>query len=75
MNTQLVWYHKLMSELDQFGAEHRQILDKLADLKPRLHAAMRKERQAGATQNSIRERSGYKTIQRVRAILAEPGGK
>jgi hypothetical protein len=60
-----------MAELDDLGAHHKQLLSDLEELKPKLHEAMRTERAAGATQNGIRERSGYKTIQQVRHILGE----
>ncbi len=60
-----------MTELDRLGAKHRKLLADLAAIKEPLHEAMRAERAAGATQNDIRERSGYKTIQQVRVILGE----
>jgi hypothetical protein len=60
-----------MAELDELGARHKQLLAELDALKPQLHAAMRAERAKKATQNEIRERSGYKTIQQVRVILGE----
>ncbi len=60
-----------MTELDKLGARHRKLLADLEALKAPLHDAMRAERAAGATQNEIRERSGYKTIQQVRVILGE----
>jgi hypothetical protein len=60
-----------MSELDDLGARHKELLRELEEIKPALHAAMRAERAAGATQNDVRERSGYKTIQQVRVITGE----
>ena len=60
-----------MTELDRLGDEHKRLLEALEVLKPKLKKAMLKERKAGATQNNIRERSGYKTIQQVRVILGE----
>ncbi len=60
-----------MSDLDDLGRRHKQLLRELAELKAPLHAAMIAERAAKATQNDIRERSGYKTIQQVRVILGE----
>ena len=64
-----------MSELDRLGKRHKQLLRELEDLKAPLHEAMRAERKAGATQNDVRERSGYKTIQQVRVITGEVGAK
>jgi hypothetical protein len=60
-----------VSELDELGQRHRDLLRELEEIKPQLHDAMRAERATGATQNDIRERSGYKTIQQVRVILGE----
>jgi hypothetical protein len=60
-----------VTELDRLGQRHKELLRELEELKPALHEAMRTERQAGATQNDIRERSGYKTIQQVRVITGE----
>lgn len=60
-----------MSDLDRLGQRHKQLLRELEELKPTLHEAMRAERLAGATQNDIRERSGYKTIQQVRIHTGE----
>lgn len=60
-----------MTDLDRLGAEHKRLLAELEELKPLLHEAMRDARAAKATQNEIRERSGYKTIQQVRVILGE----
>lgn len=60
-----------VTELDRLGQRHKELLRELEELKPALHAAMVEERQAGATQNDIRERSGYKTIQQVRVITGE----
>lgn len=60
-----------MSELDKLGAEHKRLKTEWEALKPKLHAAMLAERAAGATQNNVRERSGYATLQRVRIILGE----
>jgi hypothetical protein len=60
-----------VSELDKLGARHKKLLAELDELKPKLQEAMRSARAAGATQNEIRERSGYKTIQQVRVILGE----
>ena len=60
-----------MTELDRLGQRHKELLRELEELKPALHEAMREERLAGATQNEIRERSGYKTIQQVRIHTGE----
>lgn len=60
-----------MNELDRLGLRHKMLLRELEELKGPLHDAMRAERLAGATQNEIRERSGYKTIQQVRVITGE----
>ena len=60
-----------MGDLDDLGRRHKELLRELADLKAPLHAAMKAERRTGTTQNDIRERSGYKTIQQVRVILGE----
>lgn len=60
-----------VTELDRLGQRHKELLRELDELKPALHEAMCAERQAGATQNDIRERSGYKTIQQVRVITGE----
>lgn len=60
-----------MTDLDRLGARHKKLRAELEDLTPKLHEAMREERATGATQNDIRERSGYKTIQQVRVILGE----
>ena len=60
-----------MTELDRLGKRHKALLAELEQLKPKLHDAMRVERANGTTQNEIRERSGYKTIQQVRVITGE----
>lgn len=67
-----------MSTLDELGARHKELLAELEELKPKLHAAMRKERaklgkdgKSTATQADIMQRSGYKTIQQVRVVLGE----
>lgn len=60
-----------VNELDRLGNRHKELLRELEELKPALHEAMRAERLAGATQNEIRERSGYKTIQQVRIHTGE----
>lgn len=60
-----------MSDLDRLGAERTRLLAELDDVTADLHTVMREERARGATQNEIRERSGYKTIQQVRVILGE----
>jgi len=60
-----------MDELDRLGNRRTKLLKELADLTPDLHQAMRAARTGGATQNEIRERAGYKTIQQVRVILGE----
>lgn len=60
-----------MTELDRLGTRRKKLLADLDELTPKLHEAMRAERAAGTTQNDIRERSGYKTIQQVRVILGE----
>lgn len=60
-----------MSELDDLGARHKELLRELDEIKPALHAAMRAERAKKVTQAEIRERSGYKTIQQVRVITGE----
>lgn len=64
-----------MTELDRLGTRRKKLLAELDELTPKLHEAMREERAAGATQNDIRERSGYKTVQQVRVILGEVGAK
>lgn len=61
----------MTDELDRLGARHRKLLRELEEIKAPLHEAMRAARAAGATQNDIRERSGYKTVQQVRVILGE----
>lgn len=63
-----------MNKLDQLGSRYRQILAELRELTPKLHSAMRHERAEGATQNEVRQKSGYKTIQQVRVILGEAKG-
>jgi hypothetical protein len=60
-----------VNELDRLGNRRKKLLAELDDLTPRLHEAMRAARAEGVTQNEIRERSGYKTIQQVRVILGE----
>ena len=60
-----------MDDLDRLGDRRKQLLAELEELTPKLHDAMRQERARGATQNEIRERAGYKTIQQVRVILGE----
>jgi len=60
-----------MSRLDELGARHKAALAEIAAIKDDLHAEMRKERAAGATQSDIMIRSGYKTIQQVRVITGE----
>lgn len=60
-----------MSDLDRLGQRHKELLRELDELKPALHDAIRAERAAGATQNDVRERSGYKTVQQIRVITGE----
>jgi len=65
-----------MSTLDELGTRHKKILRELEELKPKLHAAMLAERFNAdgtfkCTQNDIRDRSGYKTVQQVRVITGE----
>lgn len=60
-----------MTELDRLGNRRKKLLAELDELMPKLHEAMREERALGITQNEIRERAGYKTVQQVRVILGE----
>jgi hypothetical protein len=69
-----------VSTLDELGNRHKELQAELEELKPKLHAAMRKERAKMSkdgkhqhTQSDIMQRSGYKTIQQVRVILGEVG--
>lgn len=59
-----------MSELDDLGKRHKRLLRELEEIKAPLHDAMRAAwATKTVTQNEIRERAGYKTIQQVRHIL------
>lgn len=60
-----------MTALDDLGKKHKRLLRELEELKPQLHEAIRAERAAGVTLQGIQERSGYKTIQQIRTILAK----
>jgi hypothetical protein len=60
-----------MDDLDSLGARHRELLAELDELKPKLHAAIRKARAANMTQSEIMRRSGYKTVQQIRVITGE----
>lgn len=65
-----------MSTLDELGQRHKELVRELDELKPKLHAAMLAERfnadgTPKNTQNNIRDRSGYKTVQQVRVITGE----
>lgn len=59
----------MSDDLDRLGRRHKQLRDQLDELIPKLHQAMRREREAGATLTDIMVRSGYQTIQQVRTIL------
>lgn len=64
-----------MSELDELGQRHKELLAELEELKPKLHAAIRAERAEKVSQRSLMERSGYKTVQQIRVITGEAKGK
>ncbi|HEU0241210.1 MAG TPA: hypothetical protein VFR11_18310 [Micromonosporaceae bacterium] len=60
-----------MATLDELGRRHRRLRDELTKVRAELAPAMREARAAGATQEQVRLRSGYKTLQQVRTILGE----
>lgn len=61
----------MTEDLDQLGARHKELIRELAELKPKLHAAIRAARAAKASQVDLMQRSGYKTVQQIRVITGE----
>jgi hypothetical protein len=61
----------MAEDLDQLGARHKELLRELAELKPKLHAAIRAARAAKVSQVDLMQRSGYRTVQQIRVITGE----
>jgi hypothetical protein len=57
--------------LEELGKRHRQIMARIERLRPKLDAAIRKERAAGATHVNLWRRSGYKSLGQIRRILQQ----
>lgn len=62
-------YPQRMAELDTLGRRHRKMQADLDELRAELAAAIRAEREAGATYADLMQRSGYSSMETIRQIV------